>query len=74
MSDDVRLRPFAAEDNAAALQLIADSPHTDAITSRPFCRAALPTTYAVRRPSWQAVLAEHSGKAISLDVVAQKEL
>ena len=74
MSDDVRLRPFTAEDNAAALQLIAESPDTGAITFSPVYKVDLPTVYAVRRPSWQAVLAEHSGKAISLDVVALKEL
>ena len=74
MSDDVKLRPFTAEDNAGALQLIADSPDTGAITFRPVYKADLSSVYAVRRPRWQAVLAEHSGKAVGLGVVALEEL
>lgn len=70
MHDEISLRAFQSSDNAAVIQLIADSPDTGAITFKPIYKASLSDIFSASRCEWEAVVAEHAGKIVGFAVVA----
>lgn len=71
---EVVLRPLERTDNAALLDLIAESPDTGAITFKPVYKVNITDAYDARRNDWQGVIAESGGKVVGLGVVGFDEV